>query len=698
MKKHKKYISLINRKLFYLSVLIILIVISGLWQWQQFAKELNVSIKSNKNKALPQSPATTAGSLDTTFDTRIGANGGVNVVKMYPNGRVLIGGSFNTYDETPRRFVARLLGTGGLDDTFTPATDTDGFVFDADLHSNGKIVIVGEFGLYDGVSGNGIAQLNSNGSLDTSFATGTGAGPLYSVAVQPDGKVIIGGGFVEYNGTAVNRIARLNADGSYDTGFNVGSGASDQVSAIAVQSDGKILIGGRFIGYNFQPANRIARINTDGSVDSTFNSGLGANDEIRDIDIQPNGKIIIGGVFTSYDGTAVNRVARLNTDGSLDSTFSTGTGATPNAVQAVAAQGNGSIIIGGGFDFYDGVERNGIARIKIDGTLDNSFNPGDGLRFGGVNSIDVQSGSNIVIGGGFNDYDGMKAGNVARVLGASAFGKFNNDFDGDGRADISVFRPDEGVWYLSQSTDGFAALKWGISTDELVPADYSGDGKTDLAVFRANNDSNQPDFYILNTDDFTFSGVSWGITGDIPTVADYDSDGKADIAIYRPSNNTWYILNSSDNSVFLHTFGQANDKPFVGDFDGDGKADLNVLRNGVDWFISESSLNYPVPQEIKFGLTSDIPVPSDFDGDGKDNIAVFRPSNGTWYYLQDDINTAFIPFGANGDIPVIGDYDGDGKTDFAVWRPTDRVWYIFKSSDNSFHFEQFGLSTDVPIQ
>ncbi|MEZ5425581.1 MAG: M20/M25/M40 family metallo-hydrolase [Pyrinomonadaceae bacterium] len=271
------------------------------------------------------------------------------------------------------------------------------------------------------------------------------------------------------------------------------------------------------------------------------------------------------------------------------------------------------------------------------------------------------------------------------------------DFDGDGKTDISVFRPETGVWYLNQSSNGFLAITWGISTDKPIPADYDGDGTTDIAIFRGNSDPNLPDIYILRTGDFTFSGASWGVDGDIPTIADYDGDGKADISIYRPAANTWYILNSSDGSVFTHTFGETGDRPIVGDFDGDGKADLNLLRNENQWLTLKSSDNYSTVEEKVFGLSGDVPVPADFDGDGIDNIAVFRPQNGTWYYLRTDDNISFVQFGSDQDVPVTGDYDGDGISDYAVFRPSNGVWYILRSSNASFQIEGFGLETDKPL-
>jgi hypothetical protein len=118
------------------------------------------------------------------------------------------------------------------------------------------------------------------------------------------------------------------------------------------------------------------------------------------------------------------------------------------------------------------------------------------------------------------------------------------DFDGDGRTDLSVFRPSEGNWYLNQSTAGFGVIKWGVAGDTLVPGDYDGDNKTDTAVFRPNADSSQPDYFILRSNGFTVAGVSWGISGDIPVIGDYDADSKTDVTVYRPSSNTFFTLKS----------------------------------------------------------------------------------------------------------------------------------------------------------
>ena len=265
------------------------------------------------------------------------------------------------------------------------------------------------------------------------------------------------------------------------------------------------------------------------------------------------------------------------------------------------------------------------------------------------------------------------------------------DYDGDRKSDVSVFRPSEGNWYLNNSTNGFGVVRWGISTDKLVPGDYDGDGKTDFAIFRANNDGNQPDFYILNSSNFTVGGYSWGVSGDIPIIEDYDGDSKDDVAIYRSSDGYAYVINSSGGILVRGLFLAGS--PVTGDFDGDGRADF-ASRGLVTWFIYPSTANYVYNSYI-FGEADDKAVHGDFDGDGKDDIAVFRPSNGNWIIRNSSGGTTYAQFGISTDVPVPADYDGDGRTDIAIYR--NGVWWINRSRDGLL-VTNFGLSDDVPIQ
>lgn len=274
--------------------------------------------------------------------------------------------------------------------------------------------------------------------------------------------------------------------------------------------------------------------------------------------------------------------------------------------------------------------------------------------------------------------------------------KVRADFDGDGKSDISVFRPSEGNWYLNRSTAGFGAVKWGISTDKIAPGDYDGDGKRDFAVFRKSENST---WYIFNSASNTFRAEQWGASNieqpilfDQIVPADYDGDGKTDLAIWRTTDHLseparFLIKQSSTNSGITTQWGSSGDRPVSGDFDGDNKTDLAIYRGGNWWILSSSNNSVQVTQ---FGLSDDKLVPADYNGDGKDDIAVFRPSNGVWYIK--DVVTA--QFGISTDVLVPADYDGDGKTDLAIYR--NGTWWINRSLQGM-QISQFGLSNDVPI-
>jgi hypothetical protein len=262
------------------------------------------------------------------------------------------------------------------------------------------------------------------------------------------------------------------------------------------------------------------------------------------------------------------------------------------------------------------------------------------------------------------------------------------DFDGDGKSDISVFRPADGNWYLERSTQGFTGVNWGLGTDILTPGDFDGDRKTDVVVFRPSNGY----WYGINSSNGSTFAINFGQIGDIPQVGDFDGDGKDDLAVFRPSNGTWYWRRSSDAQWAGIKFGQNGDVPVVGDYTGDGKADLAVFRSGI-WYRSDNSGgNFSAEQ---FGLSTDMPVPADYDGDNKADIAVFRPSDGNWY-VHNSSNGQFAAthWGQSGDVPVPGDYDGDGKDDPGVFR--GGIWYVHPVASADITL-QFGLNSDIPV-
>ena len=268
------------------------------------------------------------------------------------------------------------------------------------------------------------------------------------------------------------------------------------------------------------------------------------------------------------------------------------------------------------------------------------------------------------------------------------------DFDGDRKTDISIFRPSNGQWWYSRSSDAqVRALQFGSGTDKIVPADFSGDGKTDIAVWRETTG----EWFILRSEDNSFYSIPFGSPGDIPTAGDFDGDGKSDLTIFRPSTATWYIQTLTQG-VLIGQFGRTGDIPQVGDYDGDGKSDLAIFRpngaTGAEWWISRSTQGTIA---LQFGISTDKPVAQDFTGDGKTDLALYRPSSGEWYILRSENNSFYsVPFGISTDIPAPGDYDGDGKADPAVFRPSEATWYVQRSTAGTL-IAGFGLSDDKPV-
>ncbi len=261
------------------------------------------------------------------------------------------------------------------------------------------------------------------------------------------------------------------------------------------------------------------------------------------------------------------------------------------------------------------------------------------------------------------------------------------DFDGDGKTDVSVFRPSDGNWYLlNSSTGSFNAVALGIGSDTLVPEDYDGDNKADVAVYRDGG------WYLQRSRD-GFAGVSFGLAGDKPQPGDYDGDGIADVAVFRPSNSTWYLNRSRDGAAIMQ-FGLSADRPVAADYDGDGKTDIAIYRDGI-WYIQRSRDGLTAAQ---FGVSGDKPVVGDYDGDGKADMAVFRPSTGVWYFLKSsDGSVGGNQFGISTDLPSPGDYDGDGKNDLAVFRQSDGNWYVLQSASGIFRVQHWGLSQDLSV-
>lgn len=338
------------------------------------------------------------GSIDMSFNPMPGFNNGVLTTSIQSDGKIITGGSFIRFNGIEINRIARLNFDGSLDTTFNPGLGFNDIVYSTSIQSDGKIIVGGLFTSFNGINVKRIARLNSDGSFDSTFNTGTGFNGFVScLNIQQDGKILVGGSFSSFNGVARNNYIRLNSNGTFDTTFN--SGVNSGIRKIIIQPDGKIIICGGFYNGIYEG---IARINPNGNLDTTFNPGTGFNNgDVWDILLQPDGKIIVGGGFYCYDEffnscqNVVNRIARINANGSLDTTFNIGTG-FDGYVYCLKLQLDGKILVGGYFSSYNGIPNNGFVRLNPNGSLDTNFNPSITIY---PSTINIQSDNKIILGG-----------------------------------------------------------------------------------------------------------------------------------------------------------------------------------------------------------------------------------------------------------------------------------------------------------
>ncbi len=364
-----------------------------------------------------------SGDLDRSFNpgTNWGDSPFVFAVAVARDGRVIVGGTFTSINGTNRSGIARLNANGSLDTSFDPGTGANDAVWVVALQTDGKVIVGGDFTQINGTNRSHIARLNADGSLDTTFDPGTGAQAppsyvpaVYSIVLQTNGQVLLGGYFTAINGTNRSSIARLNADGSLDNLFNASIQPQTVVFSTAAQIDGKVLVGGNFTTINGTNAHYFARLNADGSLDATFNPGTGADGPVLSITAQSSGQVLLGGDFDSINGTNRQGIARLNADGSLDTAFNPGSGANGH-VESVAVQTDGKVLAGGFFSTINGTNRPGIARLNTDGSLDNSFAPTGSVAY--IQSLALQTDGKVLVGGALINLDGTNRLSVARLLG-----------------------------------------------------------------------------------------------------------------------------------------------------------------------------------------------------------------------------------------------------------------------------------------
>jgi uncharacterized delta-60 repeat protein len=379
---------------------------------------LNVFPLSSFVNTVPISRTHASGTEDNIFYTGLGTSFSdtVNDISMQSDNKTLIAGSFTTFNGNTRNRLVRLNASGTEDTTFATNLGT-GFsdtVNTIALQSDGDILVGGSFTTFNGNTRNYLVRLNSDGTEDTTFATNLGTGfsdTVNTIALQSDGDILVGGSFTTFNGNTRNYLVRLNSDGTEDTTFatNLGTGFGGAVKDIHVLSDGRLFIAGSFTTFNSNTRNRLVRLNADGTEDLVFAAtlGTGFSDTINTISLQSDGDLLVGGVFTTFNGNTRNYLVRLNSDGTEDTTFATnlGTGFS-DTVNSISLQSDGDILVGGSFTNFNSNTRNYLVRLNQDGTEDTTFATNYATGTGSpINSVFVRHDGDIFLGGFFTSFN-----------------------------------------------------------------------------------------------------------------------------------------------------------------------------------------------------------------------------------------------------------------------------------------------------
>lgn len=366
------------------------------------------------------------GNADSVFNnniTYVGFNQQPSSVLVESDGMMLVSGNFSTFNGASAPYFARLSSAGTLTSDFPVSVikGLNGGAFIAQ-QSDGKLVLAGSFTKYNNVSAIRLARINLDGTLDTQFNTNLGFGINWNLenpqayvnclAIQPDGKILVGGYFGRNNITVSNSFTRVNADGTADTAFitNLGS-INSQVTSTAIQADGKILVGGWFTTFNGSNIKYFARINSDGTKDTSFNTNLGSgpNSTVYSVVYQPDGKILVAGQFTTFNGFTNKYLMRFNSDGTTDTAFNNNVNSLFSSyINQIVLQPDGKIVAVGNFT-------KGVKRLNADGTLDSAFNTNIGTGTSYTYSVALQSDGKILLGISSGTFNGVSSPGLVRL-------------------------------------------------------------------------------------------------------------------------------------------------------------------------------------------------------------------------------------------------------------------------------------------
>ena len=355
--------------------------------------------------------------VDPSFTIGSGSNARNFAIAAQPDGQVIMGGTMSVYTGTSVGRIVRVSRSGALDAAFNSnvGTGASGQINVIELDASGRILVGGTFPSFNGQASPGLVRLNSDGTIDATFSVGAGinTGAVTAIAVRPDGRILVGGSFTAFDGSAAGRVVQLADNGSRDLAFAAGAGADSDVYDISLDAEGRLVVAGVFSTFDGQSSPGVARLLSTGVLDPAFAVGTGVNQAVFSCIHQDDGKIILGGLFTTYQGNAAARIVRLMSNGSIDTGFTTGTGFN-NWVYTLSLQGDGKILAGGNFTGYNGASVNRFVRLNTSGTRDAGFDIGAGFN-NWVYGSAWQPDGTITLVGGFTAYNGTACNRVVRL-------------------------------------------------------------------------------------------------------------------------------------------------------------------------------------------------------------------------------------------------------------------------------------------
>lgn len=339
----------------------------------------------------------------------------LNDIKEQKDGKVVVGGWYDFVDGVARGRIARLNPDGSLDTGFNPGTGVDNDVRAIEVLSDNKVIVAGYFWTVNGINRSNIARLNADGSVDTEFAASTDVSVMDVTQSLSGSHIFIGGNFWTVNGIDRRHVAKLTRDGALVASFNLGPGITigSEVWVMAALPGDGVLVGGSFSEFNSRAYANLVRLTASGAVDTAFNIGSGANSIVTSLAVQPDGKYLVGGAFTSFNGVAHNGIVRLLNTGAIDPTFNCIVSGGYGEIRAIGLQCDGRIIIGGNFTTINGFTRRNLARLNPDGSLDMEFDPGTGAN-DTVQTAAILGQDQVIFGGFFTAINGQNRGRIAR--------------------------------------------------------------------------------------------------------------------------------------------------------------------------------------------------------------------------------------------------------------------------------------------